>query len=100
VAIRWGLIRAPQERCKPQALLATTLEQTGAQRLAWGVRRWTREVTWEAARAHLGMETQRQWHDRAMARTTPALLSLDSGMTLHAPLLIDKGMTCVRRTAW
>jgi hypothetical protein len=35
------------------------------------------EVTFEEARTHLGMETQRQWNDRAIASTTPALLSLD-----------------------
>jgi hypothetical protein len=76
VAIRWVLIRDPQERCKPPALLSTHLEHTCEQMLAWFVRRWTMEVTFEDARAHLGMETQRQWNDRAIARTTPALLSL------------------------
>ena len=46
------------------------------------------------------METQRQWNDRAIARTTPALLSLYSIITLNTHLLIEKGMTCVRSTAW
>jgi hypothetical protein len=100
VAIRWVLIRDPPERCKPQAWLATHLEHTCAQMLAWFVRRWTMEVTCEEARAHLGMETPRQWHERAIARTTPALLSLYSIMTLNAQLLIEQGMTCVRSTAW
>ena len=90
VAIRWVLIRDPQARFKPQALLATNLEDTCAQMLAWFVRRWTMEVTFEEARAHLGMETQRQWNDRAIARATPALLSLYSVSTLTAHLLIDK----------
>jgi hypothetical protein len=58
------------------------------------------EVTWEEARAHLGMETQRQWNDRAIARTTPALLSLYAIITLTTHLLIEKGVTCVRSTAW
>jgi hypothetical protein len=47
------------------------------------------EVTFEEARRHLGVETQRQWSDRAVARTTPALLGLYSLVTLwahHAPL--------------
>ena len=100
MAIRWVLIRAPQARFKPQALSATNLEQTCEQILAWFVRRWTMEVTWEEARAHLGMETQRQWNDQAIARTTPALLSLYSIITLTAHLLIEKGATCVRSTAW
>jgi len=100
VAIRWVLIRDPQARFKPQALLSTNLAHTCEQMLAWFVRRWTMEVTFEEARAHLGMETQRQWNDRAIARTTPALLSLYSIITLTAQLLMEKGATCVRSTAW
>jgi hypothetical protein len=100
VAIRWVLIRDPQEDFKPQALLSTNLAYTPEQILPWFVRRWTMEVTCEEARAHLGMETQRQWNDRAIARTTPALLSLSSIVTLTAHLLIDKGATCVRSMAW
>jgi len=100
VAIRWVLMRDPQERFKPQALLSTHLEHTPEQMLIWFVRRWTMEVTWEEARAHLGMETQRQWNDRAIARATPALVSLYSIITLTAHLLIEKGATCVRSTAW
>ena len=100
VAIRWVLIRDPQESCKPQALLSTNLEHPPAQILVWCVRRWTMEVTCEEARAHLGMDTQRQWNDRAIARTTPALLSLYAIITLTTHLLIEKGATCVRSTAW
>jgi DDE superfamily endonuclease len=100
VAIRWVLIRDPKKVFKPQALLSTNLEHTPEQILPWFVRRWTMEVTCEEARAHLGMETQRQWNARAIARTTPALLSLYSIVTLTAHLLIEKGMTSVRSTAW
>jgi DDE superfamily endonuclease len=100
VAIRWVLIRDPQKRFKPQALLSTHLDHTPEQMLPWFVRRWTMEVTFEEARAHLGMETQRQWNARAIARTTPALLGLYSIVTLTAHLLIEKGTTCVRSTAW
>ena len=100
VAIRWVRIRDPQEDFKPQALLSTNLAYMPEQILPWFVRRWTMEVTFEAARAHLGMETQRPWNDRAMTRTTPARLSLYSIVTLTAHLLIDKGATCGRSTAW
>jgi hypothetical protein len=100
VAVRWVLIRDPKKAFDPQALLSTHPAHTPAQVLPWFVRRWTMEVTFEEARAHLGMETQRQWNDRAIARTTPALLSLYSIITLTAHLLIDQGATCVRSTAW
>ena len=100
VAIRWVLIRDPLERFKPQALLSTHQAHTPEQIVTWFVRRWTMEVTFEEARAHLGMETQRQWNDRAIARTTPALLGLFSIITLTAHLLIEKGASRVRSTAW
>jgi hypothetical protein len=58
------------------------------------------EVTREEARAHLGMATQRQWHARAIARTTPALLSLYSSITLTAHQLLEKASTIVRVSAW
>jgi hypothetical protein len=100
VGIRWVLIRDPKQVFKPQALLSTNLDHTPEQMLPWFVRRWTMEVTFEEARAHLGMETQRQWNDHAIARTTPALLSLYSIITLTAQQLSEKGATCIRSTAW
>jgi hypothetical protein len=39
-------------------------------------------VTFAEVRRHLGVETQRQWSDKAIARTTPALLGLFSLVTL------------------
>ena len=58
--------------------------------LTWFVRRWRMEVTFEEARAHLGMETQRQWSDVAIARTTPVLLGLFSIVALMADRLIKQ----------
>jgi hypothetical protein len=100
VPLRWVLIRDPKGAFTPQALLSTNPEHTPEQMLTWFVRRWTIEVTFEEARAHLGMETQRQWNERAIGRTTPVLLSLYSIITLTAHLLIQKGANCVRSTAW
>ena len=44
--------------------------------LTYFIQRWTVETTFEEARAHLGMETQRSWNDQAIARTTPVVLAL------------------------
>ena len=52
------------------------------------MRRWQLEVTYEEARAHLGVETQRQWSERAILRTTPALLGLFALVTLLAHQLL------------
>ena len=46
--------------------------------------RWNIEVTFEETRAHLGVETQRQWSDKAIARTTPLLMGLFSFVTVVA----------------
>jgi hypothetical protein len=37
---------------------------------------WSLEVTFEETREHLGVETQRQWSDRAISRSTPVLMGL------------------------
>jgi transposase len=50
-------------------------------------------------RRHLGVETQRQWSDRAIARTTPALLGLFSLVTLWAGEALKDGWM-PRRAAW
>ena len=100
VRLRWVLMRDPHKRFEPQALLSTNFDYTPEQILTWFIRRWTMEVTLEEARAHLGLETQRQWKARAMARTTPALLSLYSIITLTAHQLFQKDSTIVRVTAW
>jgi hypothetical protein len=100
VAIRGVLSRDPHKGCQPQALVSTKLAHTEVQILTWCVRRWPLAVTCAAARAPLGMETQRPWQARAMARPTPALLSLYASITLTAQLLIATGATGVRSTAW
>ncbi|MEW6297661.1 MAG: transposase [Thermodesulfobacteriota bacterium] len=100
VAIRWALIRDLQGEFKPQALLSTQLTHRPEQMLEWFVRRWTLEVTLEEARAHLGIETQRQWHDLAIHRTTPALFGLYSIVTLMAHGLLQAEARVVRTAAW
>jgi hypothetical protein len=69
---------------RPQAFLCTDQDAAPADILAWCVRRWATEATFQEARRHLGIETQRQWSDLAAARTTPVLLGLYSLLTLWA----------------
>ena len=64
------------------------------------MRRWSVEVTFQEARAHLGVETQRQWSDQAIARTTPCLLALFSIVTLLATRLAARERRQVTVTAW
>ena len=79
VLIRWVLIRDPQGFFATQALLCTNPSADPmSQILEWFVLRWQLEVTFQEVRTHLGVETQRQWSDLAIARTTPVLLGLFS----------------------
>ncbi|HEU0021718.1 MAG TPA: hypothetical protein VFR55_08615 [Dehalococcoidia bacterium] len=82
--LRWVLIRDPQGELRPQALLSTDLSVAPIQIIEWFVLRWQLEVTFPEVRAHLGVETQRQWSDRAIARTTPILFGLFSWISLAA----------------
>jgi len=100
VAIRWVLVRDPKGEFEPQALLTTNLDHTPQQVLQWFVRRWTMEVTFAEGRAHMGLETQRQWSDLAIGRSTPALLVLYSLVTLTAQELIKVETKVVRSAAW
>jgi hypothetical protein len=115
VPLRWVLVRGPSGEFRPQAFLCTDLEADPAEVLSrfvrpwfvrpwfvrrWFVRRWATEVTFAEARRHLGVETQRQWSDRAIARTTPALLGLYSLVALWADELHRGSAILPRAAAW
>lgn len=82
--VRWVLVRDPDGKRDPQAFFSTEVSLEPADIIALYVRRWQIEVTFAETRAHLGVETQRQWNDNAIARTTPALLGLYSLVSLWA----------------
>jgi hypothetical protein len=89
VTLRWVLVRDPTGEREPQAFFSTDPELDPVLILTYFVRRWQVEVTFAECRAHLGVETQRQWSDRAILRTTPALLGLYSLITVWATALFD-----------
>ncbi len=94
------LITDPTGQFKPQALLRTNPDATPVQMVEWFVQRWQLEVTFEEARTHLGIETQRQWSELAILRTTPALFGLFSLVTLFAHQLLQGQKLPVRQAAW
>ena len=94
------LIRDPQGSFATQALLCTDPAADPTQILEWFVLRWQLEVTFHEVRTHLGVETQRQWSDLAIARTTPALLGLFSWTTLAAHALQKRRPMTQRKAAW
>jgi len=100
VPIRWVIVRDPIGRFESQALLCTDLAQDPTQILRWFVQRWQVEVTFREVRDHLGVETQRQWTDRAIARTTPCLLGLFSVVTLLGKQLTPYARRATATSAW
>ena len=101
VPVRWVLVRDPKGEFKTQALLCTDLEADPQKIVCWFVMRWQLEVTFQEMRRHLGFETQRQWSDLAIRRTTPALLGLFSLVTLFAHQRMRQAAGAVRRqTTW
>lgn len=100
VAIRYVLVADPEGQLRMEAFFCTDLQATPVEILTWVVMRWSVEVTFEEGRAHLGLETQRQWSDQAIARTTPVLLALFSLVTALALKLSQGGEIPVPVTAW
>src|SRR5229473_2588699 len=100
VPIRWVLIRDPEGKFEPVGLLCTDQHADAVQILHWFVLRWNVEVTFHEVRTHLGVETQRQWSDLAILRTTPALLGLFSLVTIFAHQLLGEHPFPIRQAAW
>lgn len=100
VAIRFVLVRDPDGRLADAAFFCTDLHATPIQIIEWVVMRWSVEVTFEEARAHLGLQTQRQWSEKAIDRTTPILLGLFSLVTVLALRLCPTGQIPIETSAW
>lgn len=84
VPIKWVLIRDPNGKTESIALFTLDLKVDAKRIIADYIGRWPIEVTFEEARAHLGMESQRQWSDKAIERETPSILASFSIINLIA----------------
>jgi len=94
------LTRDPSGKRPPKAIFSTDPTQTAEQIVSAFMKRWSLEVTFEEGRASLGIETQRQWSDRAIERSTPLLFGLYSLVTLFGRALHPNGQIPVAQTAW
>jgi len=97
---RWVLIKDPEGQLDPVALICTDLEMQPKDIIRFFVQRWCVEVTFEELRKHLGVESQRQWSDLAIARTTPVLMGLFSIVTLWANELNNHRLVQIKIFAW
>ncbi len=98
--IRWVLTRDPAGKRPPKALFSTDLAQPAEEIVRDFMKRWCVETTFEESRAHLGLETQRQWSDRAIERTTPLLFGLYSLVALFGSALAPDGHPPQRQASW
>jgi hypothetical protein len=98
--IRWVLVRDPSGQLPTRAYFSTDLAQPAPTIVADFVKRWSLEVTFEESRAYLGVETQRQWNDQAIERTTPALFGLFSLVVLFGQALYPEGQLPLPQSAW
>jgi len=99
VPIRWLLLRDPAGKLKPMVLGCTDENVSVEQIVLHYIQRWNIEVTFQEARVHLGVETQRQWTKRAIERTTPCLFGLFTLVVLLAHQLHGSTMP-IRQSAW
>ncbi len=98
--ICWVLTRDPAGKHPPKAIFSTDLTQTAEQIILDFMKRWSLEVTFEESRAHLGIETQRQWSDLAIERSTPLLFGLYSLVVLFGQAGHPDGQIPVAQAAW
>lgn len=100
VPLRWVLVRDPEHKHEPIAIQCTDLKMNPVDIVRHFVKRWQVEVTFEEVRAQLGVETQRQWSDLSIARSTPILMALFSMVTLWADQLFKEQKLTTFSTAW
>jgi len=100
VPIRWVLVVDPTGEMDPLPLMSTDVNLTAIRIIELFVDRWGLEVTFQETREHLGVETQRQWSDKAIARTTPILMALYTMVSLIGHCLNEESPISAKKTAW
>ena len=99
--LRIVLVKTPDGKNVAETFFSTDVSNSPEQIITWFVLRWNIEVTFEESRSHLGVETQRQWSDKAIQRTTPLLMGLYSLLTLVALKMNEtKAILAHETTSW
>jgi hypothetical protein len=87
--VRWVLVRDPKGSRRDEVFFTTDLQLHPREVVQSYVRRWSLETAFQEARAHLGLETMRNWSAQAVLRSAPLLLGLYSlvvvWFALHVP---------------
>jgi hypothetical protein len=104
VPVRWVLVRCPDATArpgqfKPTGLFCSDPTLDAACIIQAFIARWNIEITFEELRTLLGFETQRQWSQRAIERTTPCLCGIFSLVTLMAMVCHPEDLP-IRQAPW
>lgn len=100
IAIRWVLVIDPTGEMDPIPLMSTDVNLSAVKIIELYVDRWGLEVTFQETREHLGVETQKQWSDKAIARTTPILMGLYSIVCLIGHSMNENVPLVAEGAAW
>jgi len=98
--VRWVLVKDPDGKMQIVPLVSSNPHHTPEFIIEAFVMRFSIEILFEEARAHLGMETQRQWSDKAIMRSTPLIFALFSIICLIALKLRETVDLSVSTSAW
>lgn len=100
--IRWVLIKDPHSKNEAVTLFSTNIKHSAQRIIEIFVSRWSIEVTFEESRRHLGIETQRQWSDKGIERTTPCIFGSFSVIALMSQKLSEetKSKIPIQGTSW
>ena len=100
IPIKWVLMIDPEGDLDPLPLMCTDFSMAAERIIELYVLRWNLEVTFREVREHLGVETQRQWSDKAIAKTTPVLMGLYTVVCLIANRIHESHALEIEQTAW
>jgi len=90
-----------QLRLEDEVILMTTaVNMEIATIIELYVKRWNIEVTFREGRDYLGIETQREWSDLAVERSTPLIFSLYTLIVLMGNALYNVRNIVPESTAW
>ena len=98
--IRWVLVKDPDGVLTTIPLFSSDINQEPISIVEAFVNRFSIEILFEESRAHLGMETQRQWSNQAIIRSTPLIFAMFSIVCLIALNLLSTETFSVHSTAW
>lgn len=100
--IKWVLVKGSTDESESILMFTLDLEYSPEEIIAEYINRWPIEVTFEEARRHLGMETQRQWADKAIDRETPCVMASFSIISLIALELQkeSRDTITIQKSAW